>query len=168
MKDLYVRNAHEDERRAIREITLAAYEQYANKMPSGQWEYYRQNILETLAKAGLNESIVAVQDKIVVGSVLLYPAEANVYTDMLDDTHWPEIRLLATKPDARGQGIGRALMAECVQRARSTGSTRLGLHTTDMMQVAQRMYIGMGFVHTPALDFHPSEDVLVKGYLLHL
>ena len=168
MNTMLIRNVHEDERDAMQDMTFAAYEQYGSMMPRPVWEGYWQNIQETLAEEGSGERIVAVQDHKLVGSVLLYPAEARAYTGALAGLSWPEIRLLAVPPEARGQGIGRALIDECIQRVRATGATLLGLHTTDMMQVAQRMYIGMGFVYTPELNFHPAPGLVVKGYLLRL
>jgi GNAT superfamily N-acetyltransferase len=80
----------------------------------------------------------------------------------------PEVRLLAVAPEARGQGIGTALMEECIRRARGLGSPCLNLHTTDMMQVAMRMYERMGFVRAPELDFHPDPKVTVKAYRFDL
>ncbi len=168
MTNMLIRNARDDERDAIRDMAVAAYAQYRNMMPAPAWEGYRRNIQETLAEVGPEKCIVAVRDHTLVGSVLLYPAETHVDTGPLAGLRWPELRLLAVAPEARGQGIGRALVDECIQRARVTGATLLGLHTTDMMQVAQRMYVGMGFVHTPELDFHPAPNMVVKGYVLHL
>ena len=40
-------------------------------------------------------------------------------------------------------------MKECIRRARRLGAACLNLHTTDMMQVAMRMYERMGFVRAP-------------------
>lgn len=168
MENVIIRDAQEDEQSAIRDVTLTAYEQYARILPAPVWAGYQQNILETLAEEGPQKRIVAVQDRKFVGSVLLYPAEAHAYAGELAGLSWPEIRLLAVAPEARGQGLGRALMDVCLQRVRSTGATLVGLHTMDMMQSAQRMYVGMGFVYTPELDFHPAPGLVVKGYLLHL
>lgn len=168
MAGVFIREAREDEHDTIRDITLAAYEQYRSMMPAPVWKGYQQNIMETLAEEGPRGRIVAVRDHAIVGSVLLCPAEAQAFTGARDSLRWPEIRLLAVVPEARGQGIGRALIHECIQRVRATGATLLGLHTTDMMQIAQRMYVGMGFVRTPELDFHPAPGVVVKGYMLHL
>jgi GNAT superfamily N-acetyltransferase len=78
------------------------------------------------------------------------------------------VRLLAVAPEARGQGIGIALMKECIRRARRLGAVCLNLHTTDMMQVAMRMYERMGFVRAPELDFHPDPSITVKAYRLKL
>jgi GNAT superfamily N-acetyltransferase len=81
---------------------------------------------------------------------------------------YPEVRLLAVVPAARGKGVGAALIDECARRARRAGATTLGLHTMDMMRAAVRMYERMGFVRAPDLDFTPAEGVLVKGYRLDL
>src|SRR2546429_9205807 len=37
-----------------------------------------------------------------------------------------EIRLLATSPEARGRGVGAALVGACVDRARARGLRRMG------------------------------------------
>ena len=150
-------------------MTLSAYQEYAAIMPS-HWEGYRQAILATLAGVKPAQQIVAEREDAIVGTVLLYPAGTVFSTpDGLPLTlAWPEVRLLAVAPAARGQGIGAALMYECVRRARRLGAAVLTLHTTDMMHVAMRMYEHMGFVHAPELDFHVDKDLTVKGYRLNL
>ncbi len=161
---LHIRDARDDEREAIRDVTLAAYEEYAAVMPQPFWEEYRRQLLVTLDKEGPVERIVAERGGTVVGSVLLYPPLANAYTGIGVGVGWPEVRLLAVAPEARGQGVGAALMDECERRARRAGATVLGLHTMDMMQAALRLYGRRGFIRTPELDFHPAKGVLVKGY----
>ena len=163
-KSLHIRDARDDEREVIRDVTLAAYEEYAAVMPEPFWEEYRRQLLVTLDEEGAVERIVAEREGTVVGSVLLYPPLANAYTRVLVGVGWPEVRLLAVAPGARGQGVGTALMDECERRARSAGATMLGLHTMDMMQAAMRLYERRGFIRAPELDFHPAEGVLVKGY----
>jgi GNAT superfamily N-acetyltransferase len=169
MPSLHIRDARPGDRETILVVTLAAYEEYAPLMPAN-WEAYRRNILATLAHAKPAEQIVAEQDGNVVGAVLLYPA-GTVFSSGDGDQislRWPEVRLLAVRPDARGQGVGTNLMHECVRRARRAGAEALTLHTTDIMQVAIRLYERMGFVRAPELDFHPAPDVTVKGYSLDL
>ena len=56
-----------------------------------------------------------------------------------------EIRMVAVHPEARGRGIGRALMEACLREARAAGKTIVTLHTTRRMDVARRMYESMGF-----------------------
>jgi GNAT superfamily N-acetyltransferase len=80
----------------------------------------------------------------------------------------PEIRLLAVAPAARGQGIGAALVRECLRRARQVGAKTITLHTTEIMSVAMQMYERLGFVRVPELDFHPVPEVTIKGYRYRL
>jgi ribosomal protein S18 acetylase RimI-like enzyme len=163
-KNLHIRYARDDEREAIRDVTLAAYEEYATVMPEPFWEAYRRQLLVTLDEEGPAERIVAEHDGMIVGSILLYPPLARAYTRVGVSIGWPEVRLLAVAPGARGQGIGTALMDECEDRARRAGATTLGLHTMDMMQTALHLYKRIGFIRAPELDFYPAKGVLVKGY----
>ncbi len=165
-----IRNAEDGDRDAIRHVTLSAYEESSVAMPPPLWEGYRQSIMDTLADVRPAAQIVAEQDDAIVGTVLLYPAGT-----VLDapggariTRRWPEVRLLAVAPPARGQGVGAALMGECVRRARLAGAGVLTLHTSDIMRLAMRMYERMGFVRAPDLDFHPAPGLTVKGYRLEL
>jgi GNAT superfamily N-acetyltransferase len=164
-----IRDASPEDQVAIQELTLAAYQEYAARFPA-HWENYRQNILATLALAASAEQIVAEQNGAILGSALLFPAGIIGFDSNGTPvtSQWPEVRLLAVAPSSRGQGIGAALMEECVRRARASGAAVLTLHTTDMMQSALRLYERMGFVRASELDFHPAPDLTVKGYRLTL
>ncbi|GAC1371629.1 MAG: GNAT family N-acetyltransferase [Ktedonobacteraceae bacterium] len=169
IEGLHIRDARAGEADAIRAVTLAAYEQYAKMMPPPLWEGYRANILEALNAERAAEHIVAEYMGEIVGSVLLYPAEADTYGANVDTSATgPEVRLLAVDPMARSHGIGKALMNECVKRARRAGATFLSLHTADIMQTAMQMYERMGFVRVPELDFYPGPNAVIKGYRLNL
>ncbi len=165
---LSIRDARADERAAIQAVTLAAYEEYAAVISRPFWEAYRRQILATLDEEGSAERIAAEREGTIVGSVLLYPASANAYTAGEVRASCPEVRLLAVVPAMRGQGVASALMDECEQRARRAGATQLGLHTTDIMQAAMRLYERRGFIRVPELDFQPAVGILVKGYRLSL
>jgi predicted N-acetyltransferase YhbS len=163
-----IRDARPEDRDAILDVTLAAYQEYAARMP-GFWEGYRQNIVAAVSDAGEAEQLVAEDGGAIVGTVLLYPPRRMRISQRESlDMPWPEVRLLAVAPGARGRGVGAALMRECVRRVRLANGTTLSLHTTDLMQTAMRMYERMGFVRAPELDFHPAPGVTVKGYRLDL
>jgi len=155
-----VRDASAADRATIHDVTLAAYEEYAARMPLPLWRAYRQNILETLAQPAPALQLVAEDAGAVVGTVLLYPAGR--------ERPWPEVRLLAVAPAARGRGIGAMLMRECIRRARASRAKVLSLHTTDLMRVARAMYERMGFVRAPEIDFEPAPGVVIKGFRLDL
>ncbi|HSH81744.1 MAG TPA: GNAT family N-acetyltransferase [Herpetosiphonaceae bacterium] len=165
--DFRIRDARPEDGDKIRAVTLAAYEQYADVMP--HWQMYRrQHLLATLEEQGPEERIVAERNGEIIGSVLLYPATATVYETETANAGWPEIRLLAVPPSVRGQGVGKALLDECVRRARGAGATTLGLHSEDIMEAAVHLYQRTGFVRAPETDFNPSETAVVKGYRLSL
>ena len=167
-KQLHIRDARIDERTAIRDLTLAAYAEYATIMAPTAWGGLRQAVLAGLDAEGTVERIVAEQDGTLLGCVMLYPADTNAYGDAGTGAGWPELRLLAVAPAARGQGVGRALVEECVHRAQRAGARALGLHTSESLRAAIRMYERMGFVRAPESDVHPSGAELVMAYRLSL
>ena len=62
-------------------------------------------------------------------------------------------RLLGVAPEARGLGVGKALMEACLQRAREDGHGTVIIHTTEAMKTAWKMYEARGFQRAPELDF---------------
>ena len=168
MTDLRVRDARPEDRDAIREVTLSAYQEYAAAMP-GFWDAYRRNIIASVTDVGSAEQLVAERDGAIVGTMLLYPPRPmELPGGGRLEMRWPEVRLLAVAPAERGRGVGGALMQECVRRVRRAGGRVLSLHTTDLMRTAMRMYERMGFVRAPELDFHPTPDTTVLGFHLDL
>lgn len=169
MSGLTVRFAGPADRDAIQAVTLSAYLEYAPSIPA-HWEGYRQNIIATLAAAAPGTQIVALDDDRVVGAVLLHPAGTSMGVPGGGPVTltWPEVRLLAVAPSARGRGVGAALMNECIHRARSAGATALTLHTTELMQTAMRLYERLGFERAHDLDLEPAPGIVAKGYRLDL
>lgn len=163
-----IRDARSDERAAITELTLAAYAEYGTVMAPSAWAALERAVRTALATDDPAERIVAERGGALVGSVLLYPPSVDTYHGALAPTSVPEVRLLAVAPAARGQGVGRTLMDECIRRARRIGATALGLHTSDSMQAAMQLYARLGFVRAPQDDFQPHGAELVKAYRLPL
>jgi ribosomal protein S18 acetylase RimI-like enzyme len=125
-------------------------------------------VLAGLDAEGGVERIVAEQNGALLGSVMLYSPAANAYGDAVAAAGWPELRLLAVAPAAREQGVGTALVEECMQRARRAGAGALGLHTSESLQAAIRMYERLGFVRAPEGDFRPDGAELVMAYRVTL
>jgi|SRR5437773_1262464 len=59
------------------------------------------------------------------------------------------IRSMAVVPSARGQGIGKILLAEVESFARAGGFQRMLLSTTPFLDDAIRLYARFGFERTP-------------------
>lgn len=165
-----IRDATAADRAAIETVTLAAYEQYAEALPPPLWEMYRANIRATLADVRPAAQVVAENGGALVGAVLLYPAGTVMANPGGTSTTLaaPQVRLLAVAPAARGLGVGRRLMDECIRRSRAAGARELTLHTADIMRVAMGLYGRMGFARAPELDITPAPGILAKGYRLAL
>jgi GNAT superfamily N-acetyltransferase len=163
---LTLREARPADRDAIVDVTLAAYQEYATQVPF--WKAYRENILATITKPHPAAQLIADLDGTIVGTVLLYPASPARAAAAPGQGRWPEVRLLAVTPSARGKGVALALMQECVRRAREAKSDALTLHTMSAMQSALRLYMRMGFQPAPELNFEPVPNFTVNGYRLTL
>jgi ribosomal protein S18 acetylase RimI-like enzyme len=132
------------------------------------WDALSGAIDAGLASDQKMDRIVALEGDTIVGSALLMAPTEDAYKGFGVRVTAPEVRLVAVDPSARGRGIARALMDECLRRARASGATEIGLHTSRSMQAAIRMYEGMGFERAPENDFQPPGTELVVGYRLLL
>lgn len=169
MSGVSVRDARPGDRETIRALTLAAYAEFAGVMAPAAWAGLDGAVRAALDVDGEGvQRIVAERNGEIVGGVMLYAPSADAYGGAVKRTAWPELRLLAVAPTARGAGVGQALVDECVRRARESGASELGLHTSESLRAAVRMYERMGFVRAPEYDFRPAGAELVMAYRLPL
>ena len=167
MSPASLREARPDELDAIGEMMVAAYAEFTPPNPPPVWRVYEDEIRDVRSRLAAATLIVAEDAGGLVGAVTYYP-DATKETNTAWPASWAVFRLLAVHPAARGRGIGRLLTDECIRRARTAGSAAIGLHTTQLMNVARAMYERMGFVRVPELDFFPVPQFRVMAYRLAL
>ena len=158
-----IRPARVDEYEAVGELVVRAYSTLPDRVPA-----YDAVLRDVAGRAATAEVLVAETEGAVVGTVTFVPGpgpQAEV-----DDPDAAAIRMLGVAPEARGKGVGAALVEECIGRARKLGRLRVLLDTRQSMEAAHRVYDRAGFRRASELDRRPAEapDLLLLGYRLDL
>jgi GNAT superfamily N-acetyltransferase len=70
-----------------------------------------------------------------------------------EEANAAKVRLLLVEPKARGLGLGRSLMEQAIEFARSKGYSRVILYTQSVLQPARKLYHSCGFRMTGGVDY---------------
>lgn len=127
--------------KAVDALGVEAFEQFSSEYEDWPGFQARISAMSSLAQAG--EVIVARHGDHIVGAVAYIGPHKPKSAFFAPE--WAIMRMLVVSPQARGQGIGRALAEACIQRAQRDGARVIGLHTSPIMAVALPMYLRMGF-----------------------
>jgi len=149
-----IREATPDELPEIEQLVQDAYQEFKGAMPEGIWERWMQNVSEALRAPG-GMVLVAESGGEIMGAVTFFPDAGQAHQGQ-----WPKgaaaIRLLAVRPDSRGQGYGAQLTKACLKQARELKISTVFLYTGTFMTAARQLYEKLGFVRAPEFDGDPG------------
>ena len=77
-----------------------------------------------------------------------------------------EVKRLYVRPDARGSGLGRALVAQILADAAAIGYRELKLDTLPTMAAARALYASLGFRECAAYYRNPLDGVVYMSLAL--
>ena len=162
MRDLEIRHPREDEYDKVASMKVDAFAEFAAGMSPDAWAQFAQRIADVNTKDSTGELLVAIRDGRIVGAITLYSHSDDLHPGAYT------IKGLAVPPSDRGTGVGSALLAWCMERARADGRARLVATTTPEMEDAIQLYTKHGFVRDPSLDEKPAPGVVASGYAVEL
>lgn len=170
-KTCTIRNANPNEFETIGKLLVQVYSQLEGfPKESDQPNYYKMlaNIGELTTKPE-TQLLVAVSGDKIKGTVV-YFSDMQYYGSggtATKEQNASGFRLLAVDPSARGQGIGKLLVMDCIAKAKDKKHHQVIIHSTKAMQTAWKMYENLGFKRSKDLDFMQGE-LPVFGFRLLL
>ena len=160
---MLIRDAHPDELEEIGDIRVSAYLADGFLSPDSGYAPH----LRELGADGTGQVLVAAgPDGRLIGTVMLqfWPQGGQVVKGPGE----AEMRALAVRPDARGSGLGRALVAAALAQARQAGVRDLLLLTQPEMKAAHHLYEDAGFTRLAERDWSPEPGIVLLAYRLQL
>lgn len=170
--DFLIRPAEPTDYEPLGEITARAYLNDGLLAFGDEDDWYFQELKDVAKRAESSEVLVATaHDGRILGGVTYVPSPGPM-ADLARPGE-SEIRMLAVSHEARGQGVGQALLQACIDRASAAGSgtgTGLVLCTQPTMHTAHRLYERLGFTRAPERDWKPipGNDFTLLTYELTL
>lgn len=164
MSEIVVRAPRQEELPAVGELTLSAYRADGLLDDDGG---YAKVLADAARRARSAELLVAVgANETLLGSVTVV-RPGTAYSEAAREGEL-EFRMLATAPQARGRGVGEALVRAVIERAHDLGAQRVVLSSRPVMRTAHRLYTRLGFVRVPERDWEAAPGFQLEVFALEL
>ena len=163
---IVIREAWPEEHARLGELVVAAYQ----SLPEFDEPGYEPELRDVARRAREAVVLVALDesaDPPLLGCVTYVPGPESPWAELLEPGE-AAIRMLAVDATARGRGVGTALAAACIARAREEGRAAVFLHSLAYMRAAQAIYARLGFIRRPDRDWEPVPGIRLLGFALAL
>jgi GNAT superfamily N-acetyltransferase len=156
-QQLTIRSAGQQEIPEVRRILDAANRFTRDVLSPPAYDRYRAMVVDVEGRLPHSELLVAERGGRLVGTATLFPHAGDEGWGLSDRV--AGIRAMAVHPDAQRGGVGAALLAACIERARAFEVEAVTLHTAAYLHAAIRLYERCGFRRDPAHDRSAAELV---------
>ncbi len=146
-----IRPARPIDHSAVCKLFVAACSGFQWSMPPAAYMVYMSDLLDLESRLPSSQLLIGAFRDRPVGTIACESAVAPGRPPW--PTSFAGIRGLAVAPDARGQGVGAALLEECMARAKDLGANAIGVHVADFMTAAIGFYERFGFQRAPGFDY---------------
>lgn len=164
---LVVRPAHADDPEELDGVGRLTVEAYAADGFVSADDEYADHLRDAASRAANAELYVALDEHGAIAGTVTFCPEGSRYRELARPGE-AEFRMLAVSPQARGRGVGEALVRTCLERATELGYDALVLSSMPTQTRAHSVYARIGFRRTPELDWSPVEGVDLLGYRIDL
>lgn len=151
-KEFKYRTATISDLKQLQQLGLLAYGQYKSVITEENWDkweagFNNESNFSNLLNIGtcficeIENEIVGMAFLIPGGNPFLYfPAE------------WSYLRYVGVNPLYNGNGIGKKLTLQCIDKAKETGEKTIALHTSEFQNAARHVYESLGFIKQKELE----------------
>ncbi len=140
MEDIIIRNIQPTDNAAIAKIIRNSLEEFgANRPGTVYYDDSTDHLFELFAATPNARYYIAEKDNELLGGAGIFP------TDALPGGTCELVKMYLTK-NARGLGLGRQMIDQCLQVAKELGYTQVYLETMPELKKAVSVYEKFGFV----------------------
>lgn len=129
--------------------------------------YYADHLRDVASRSSAGVVLVAVEAGEILATATYVPDPSSRFAEQQREEE-ASIRMLAVAPEHKRRGIGSALSAECIERARAERKRAIVVHADEIMTCARSLYEGLGFRRDESRDFAPDEETFLVCYVLDL
>lgn len=141
MEGVTIRHIQAADNAAIANVIRRSLEEFgANRPGTVYYDDSTDHLYELFQSEPLSEYFIAEKDGILLGGAGIYP------TDALPDGTCELVKMYLT-PSARGLGLGRTMIAKCLEAAKNKGFSSVYLETMPELKKAVSVYEKFGFTY---------------------